>query len=206
VRNGLRAGVAGRLSRYLQVVSQAARSGRKRISSREISAYTGINATQVRRDLSSFGKFGKRGVGYDVARLREEIRALLDAGERRALVVVGAGRLGQALASSQLFSEHGLTIAGIFDVDPEKVGLRVGELTVSPRRELAGRVREQDVVAGVIAVPAGAAQGAADDLTEAGVKVLFNYSEALLDVPEEVDVHTLNPAVELLRALSSRSA
>ncbi|MGD0167067.1 MAG: redox-sensing transcriptional repressor Rex [Gaiellaceae bacterium] len=197
--------MATRLSRYLQVASRAAKQGSTRISSAQIAAYTGINATQVRRDLSSFGKFGKRGSGYEIDLLCESIRGILGVREEKPIVIVGAGRVGEALASSELFAGHEIEIAAIFDIDPEKIGRSQGGLIVSSAAELAADVRRRKVVAGVIAVPAEAAQSVADELVRAGVSVLFNYSEALLDVPENVVVQTLNPAVELLSRLSSQA-
>ncbi|HVM16309.1 MAG TPA: redox-sensing transcriptional repressor Rex, partial [Gaiellaceae bacterium] len=117
------------------------------------------------------------------------------------IALVGAGRLGQAIASSPIFGEHGINIAAVLDTDPEKVGRNVGSLPVSPYGELKRIVRENNIIVGVLAVPADAAQDAANDLIDAGVKIIFNYSEALLDVPPDVAVHTSNPAVELLYAL-----
>ena len=137
----LNVGVAARLSRYLQVLTQARKMGKTRISSQEIAEYTNINATQIRRDLSNFGKFGKRGVGYSIELLLDAIRKIL-----------------------RTQGQH-------------------------------------NVVVGVLAVPADGAQRAADDLVAAGVKIVFNYSEALLETPADVTVHTSNPAVELLYAL-----
>jgi redox-sensing transcriptional repressor len=199
----LTVGVAARLSRYLQVLTQARKMGKERISSQEISDYTNINATQIRRDLSAFGKFGKRGVGYSVDGLLGEIRRILRTQGQHNIALVGAGRLGEAIASSPIFAEHGINIAAIFDRDPEKVGRRVGhgEVTVEDYGSLAEAVREKNIVVGVLAVPADNAQAAADDLVDAGVRIIFNYSEALLDVPGDVAVHTSNPAVELLYAL-----
>jgi redox-sensing transcriptional repressor len=201
VTERLTVGVAARLSRYLQVLTQARKMGKERISSQEISEYTNINATQIRRDLSAFGKFGKRGVGYRTDALLEEIRQILRTQGQHNIALVGAGRLGGAIASSPIFAEHGITVAAILDNDPDKVGQRVGELTVSPIDDVAEIVRERNIVVGVIAVPADSAQDAADALIAAGAKIIFNYSEALLDVPADVTVHTSNPAVDLLYAL-----
>ena len=175
--------------------------GKERISSQEISDYTNINATQIRRDLSAFGKFGKRGVGYSVDGLLGEIRRILRTQGQHNIALVGAGRLGEAIASSPIFAEHGINIAAIFDRDPEKVGRMVGNAPVEDYRGLSDAVRERNIVVGVLAVPADSAQEAADDLVAAGVRIVFNYSEALLDVPSDVAVHTSNPAVELLHAL-----
>jgi redox-sensing transcriptional repressor len=197
----LTVGVAARLSRYLQVLTQARKMGKERISSQEMSDYTNINATQIRRDLSAFGKFGKRGVGYSVDGLLGEIRRILRTQGQHNIALVGAGRLGEAIASSPIFAEHGINIAAIFDRDPEKIHRRVGNVEVEDYLGLHDAVREKNIVVGVLAVPADSAQSAADDLVDAGVRIIFNYSEALLDVPSDVAVHTSNPAVELLYAL-----
>ena len=197
----LTVGVAARLSRYLQVLTQAKKMGKDRISSQEISDYTNINATQIRRDLSGFGKFGKRGVGYNIDSLLAEIRRILRTQGQHNIALVGAGRLGEAIASSPIFAEHGINIATVVDTDPEKVGRSLGGVTVSDYALLPKLVRDKNIVVGVLAVPAETAQGAADDLVDAGVRIIFNYSEALLDVPPEVTVHTSNPAVDLLHAL-----
>ncbi|HEY1369068.1 MAG TPA: redox-sensing transcriptional repressor Rex [Gaiellaceae bacterium] len=197
----LTVGVAARLSRYLQVLTQARKMGKDRISSQEISDYTNINATQIRRDLSAFGKFGKRGVGYNIDSLLGEIRKILRTQGQHNIALIGAGRLGQAIASSPIFAEHGINIAAIFDKDPEKVGRPVGNVGVTDYSQLAEMVREKNIIVGVLAVPAQSAQDAANDLVDSGVKIIFNYSEALLDVPSDVTVHTSNPAVELLYAL-----
>jgi redox-sensing transcriptional repressor len=201
VAERLTVGVAARLSRYLQVLTQARKMGKKRISSQEISDYTNINATQIRRDLSAFGKFGKRGVGYDTESLLGEIRKILRTQGQHNIALIGAGRLGQAIASSPIFAEHGINIAAVFDVDPDKVGRTVDGVVVSEFGRLGEIVHEKNIIVGVIAVPADSAQNAADSLVNAGVKIVFNYSEALLDVPQDVTVHTSNPAVELLYAL-----
>jgi redox-sensing transcriptional repressor len=194
-------GVAARLSRYLQVLTQARKMGRETISSQELSEYTHINPTQIRRDLSGFGKFGKRGVGYNVESLVGEIRKILRTAGQHNIALFGAGNLGQAIASSDIFADHGFQIVAMFDVEPAVVGKEVGNLRVRDFSELEEVVSEQEIVVGVLAVPAEAAQAVADRLVEAGVKIIFNYSEQLLRVPPEVTVHTSSPAVDLLYAL-----
>jgi len=194
-------GVAARLSRYLQVLTQAKKMGKDRISSQEIAAYTNINATQIRRDLSNFGRFGKRGVGYNIDSLLGEIRMILRTQGQHNIALVGAGRLGGAIGSSPIFAEHGITVAAVFDVDSAKAGRMIGSVPVSPLEQLDELVHERNIIVGVLAVPADAAQGAADALVAAGVKIIFNYSQALLTTPSDVQVHTSNPAVELLYAL-----
>jgi redox-sensing transcriptional repressor len=161
-------GVAARLSRYLQVLTQAKKMGKETISSQELSDYTHVNSTQIRRDLSGFGKFGKRGVGYNVDSLVSQIRKILRTAGQHNIALFGAGHLGQVVRHNS---------------------------------ELRSVVEEEEIVVGVLAVPTTAAQGLADDLVDAGVKIIFNYSESLLQVPPEVTVHTSSPAVDLLYAL-----
>ena len=197
----LTVGVAARLSRYLQVLTQAKKMGKDRISSQEIAEYTNINATQIRRDLSGFGKFGKRGVGYSIESLLAEIRKILRTQGQHNIALVGAGRLGEAIAGSPIFAEHGITISAIFDNDEAKVGQSIGRIAISPLSDLETICRERNIIVGVLAVPAEAGQAAADSVVRAGVKIVFNYSQALLTVPSDVQVHTSNPAVELLYAL-----
>jgi len=194
-------GVAARLSRYLQVLTQAKKMGKETISSQELSDYTHVNSTQIRRDLSGFGKFGKRGVGYNVESLVSQIRKILRTAGQHNIALLGAGHLGKAIASSDIFADHGFRVVAIFDVDPAKVGTRVGSHTVRHTGELYRLVEEEEIVVGVLAVPTDAAQGLADELVAAGVKIIFNYSESLLAVPPEVTVHTSSPAVDLLYAL-----
>jgi len=194
-------GVAARLSRYLQVLIQARKMGRDNISSQELSEYTHINSTQIRRDLSGFGKFGKRGVGYRIDYLIDEIRRIMRTAGHHNIALFGAGKLGQAIANSDIFDDHGFRIVSLFDVDPEMIGTQVGSLTVRDFAELEDAVKRDAIVVGVLAVPSAAAQEVTDGLVKAGVTVIFNYTEQLLQVPPEVTVHTSSPAVDLLYAL-----
>ena len=176
--------------------------GKDTISSQELADYTHVNSTQIRRDLSGFGKFGKRGVGYNVDSLVSQVRKILRTSGQHNIALFGAGRLGQAIAGSEIFGDHGFRVVALFDIDPRKIGKRVNEqLVVRPSSDLGQVVQEEEIVVGVIAVPTEAAQGVADELVKAGGKIIFNYSEALLLVPPEVTVHTSSPAVDLLYAL-----
>jgi redox-sensing transcriptional repressor len=194
-------GVAARLSRYLQVLTQARKMGKDTISSQELSDYTHINSTQIRRDLSGFGKFGKRGVGYNVESLVNEIRKILRTAGQHNIALFGAGHLGQAIASSDIFADHGFRIVAMFDVDPTVIGRQIGGLEVRPFDQIDEVVEREQVVVGVLAVPSAASQEVADRLVSSGVKIIFNYSERLLQVPPDVTVHTSSPAVDLLYAL-----
>jgi redox-sensing transcriptional repressor len=194
-------GVAARLSRYLQVLTQARKMGKETISSQELSEYTHVNSTQIRRDLSGFGKFGKRGVGYNVDSLVSQIRKILRTSGQHNIALFGAGHLGRAIASSDIFADHGFRVVAMFDADPSKVGEQINGVGVRHVDDLKQVVEDEDIVVGVLAVPTAAAQQLADQLVDAGVKIIFNYSEALLQVPPEVTVHTSSPAVDLLYAL-----
>src|ERR687883_2072348 len=126
-------GVAARLSRYLQVLTQARKMGKETISSQELSDYTHVNSTQIRRDLSGFGKFGKRGVGYNVDSLVSQIRKILRTTGKHNIALFGAGKLGQAIAGSDIFGDHGFRVVAIFDTDPKKLGRQIGDsLVVRP--------------------------------------------------------------------------
>ena len=194
-------GVAARLSRYLQVLTQARKMGKETISSQELADYTHVNSTQIRRDLSGFGKFGKRGVGYNVESLVSQIRKILRTSGQHNIALFGAGHLGTAIATSDIFADHGFRVVAVFDVDRGKVGSKIGPLTVRHNSALRDVVEDEEIVVAVLAVPSPAAQILADELAEAGVKIIFNYSDALLQVPPEVTVHTSSPAVDLLYAL-----
>ena len=137
----------------------------------------------------------------DRARYIEQIRKILRTSGTHNIALFGAGNLGQAIASSSVFGDHGFQISAIFDVSPERVGKKVGDLTIRHYDEFAEIAAREGIMVGVLAVPGEVAQQVADDLVAAGVKIIFNYSDALLSVPSDVTVHTSSPAVELLYAL-----
>ena len=198
----LTVGVAARLSRYLQVLTQAKKMGKDRISSQEIAEYTNINATQIRRDLS-----GVRQVRQARRRLRHRLAALrdpedpADAGpaqhrSRRR----GPPRRGDRSVADLRGARHHDRCRLRHATRPRSAG-RSAASRISALDDLDEIVRERSIVVGVLAVPAESAQDAADALVAAGVKIIFNYSQALIDTPSDVQVHTSNPAVELLYAL-----
>ena len=156
-------GVAARLSRYLQVLTQAKKMGKETISSQELSDYTHVNSTQIRRDLSGFGKFGKRGVGYNVESLVTQIRKILRTAGQHNIALLGAGHLGKAIASSDIFADHGFRVVAIFDVDEAKVGSKVGSQTVRHTSDLHQVVEDEEIVVGVLAVPTHASRCGRED-------------------------------------------
>ena len=173
-------GVAARLSRYLQVLTQAKKMGKETISSQELSDYTHVNSTQIRRDLSGFGKFGKRGVGYNVESLVSQIRKILRTAGQHNIALFGAGHLGKAIASSDIFADHGFRVVAIFDVDPRKVGDACRQPGGPPHRRAAPDRRGRGHRRRRARRPHRRRPGLADELVEAGVKIIFNYSESLL--------------------------
>src|ERR1700761_211055 len=170
-------GVAARLSRYLQVLIQARKMGKETISSQELADYTHVNSTQIRRDLSGFGKFGKRGVGYNVESLVNQIRKILHTSGQHNIALFGAGHLGTAIATSDIFADHGFRVVAVFDVDRGKLGEQIGPLSVRHNSDLRAVIDEEDIVVAVLAVPSAAAQRLAEELVDAGVKIIFNYSD-----------------------------
>ena len=192
--NRVGVGVAARLSRYLQVLTQAKKMGKDRISSQEIADYTNINATQIRRDLSNFGKFGKRGVGYSIDGLLGEIRKILRTQGQHNIALVGAGRLGQAIAGSSIFGEHGITIAAVFDTDETRSSARRSARSRSARTR-GSRTSSATRTSSSASSPFRPAppSRSPNDLVDAGVRIIFNYSEALLDVPPRRDRAHVEP-------------
>lgn len=194
-------GVAQRLSRYLDILAEAERRGSETMASKELSEHTGIHPTQVRRDLSKFGNFGKRGVGYDIEALVLAIRAIMATSGLGNIALIGAGGLGKSILDSEAFDNHPFRVAAVFDVDPRKIGTPLSGHEVRPLEDLEAAVDEIDIAIGALAVPASAAQEIADRLVGAGVEIVFNYTAAPVQAPADVTVHTADPAVEMLHAL-----
>ncbi len=186
-----------RLPVYHRSLLQLQTEGRPTVSSEQLADLAGVNAAKVRKDLSYFGSYGTRGVGYDVEQLLVEIRRELGLNHDWPCVIVGAGNLGSALAKFAGFSERGFSVVAIVDTDPEKVGQRLGDIVVHHEDELASLVEEHSVVIGIITTPPAAAQDAAETLNQAGVNSILNFAPTVLDVPSHVLVRDVDVAVEL---------
>ncbi|NTW28423.1 MAG: redox-sensing transcriptional repressor Rex [Coriobacteriia bacterium] len=194
-------GVIERLPSYLNVLLHLRNGGAQTVSSARLSTLTEVNAAQIRRDLAHFGQFGKRGVGYEITMLTDRIQRILGSDHEQQVAVVGAGHLGSAIVQYDGLRTHGFVVGALFDNDPEKVGTRVGGLTVIPVTELERVVSEKGIRFGVLAVPADFAQNTADRLCAAGVRAIVNYSTAFVTVPETVTLHNTDPVRELLHTL-----
>jgi len=182
-----------RLSHYYRVLEEVAAEGKRMISSHLLAEREGITSAQVRKDLSAFGSFGRRGLGYHVEHLRDEIRALLGLDRRWRACVVGAGHIGTALLGYRGFAEQGFDIVAAFDTDADRVGRTIGGLVVQPVSQLTQRAGFE---IGVIATPAGAAQQVADALVAAGVQGILNFAPRKLRVPEAVAVRAVDMTME----------
>lgn len=189
-----------RLSLYLRHLENCLAGGQTTISSRDLGTALGVTDAQVRKDLAYFGQFGHRGVGYNIERLIGRIRKILATDRIWDVALVGAGHLGTALMAYRGFAPKGFRIAAVFDVDPAKVGQPIPSLpgrAVQPMTELADTIRRMDIKIGIIAVPADAAQAAADQLAEAGVLGILNFAPVALSPKGKVLINSVDLAVQL---------
>ncbi|MGB9791768.1 MAG: redox-sensing transcriptional repressor Rex [Thermacetogeniaceae bacterium] len=186
-----------RLSLYLLFLEQAEQEGKTTVSSGEIAEGVGVSPAMVRKDLAYFGGFGTRGVGYNTCDLNQQIRRILGLNREWPVILVGAGKLGSALALYQGFSRRGFNIVGVFDNDPDRCGKRLGRVVVQPVDEMEDAIRRLDVKMAIIAVPADAAQEVADRLVRAGVKAILNFSPRVLNVPDDVIVRHVDFSLHL---------
>lgn len=189
--------VVRRLPLYLRALTSLAEANHLITSSQELSEMLGISSAQIRKDLSYFGEFGKQGMGYEVRYLRDQLRRILQADRHWDMVLVGAGDLGHAIANYGGFKRWGYKIVAIFDSDPAKVGLAMGELTIRDVAELEETLREQHVHIGIIAVPAPHAQAVAERMMRGGIRAILNYAPININLPPDVRVHAIDPVVGL---------
>ncbi len=186
-----------RLSLDLRALEELRNEGELTVSSGALASRSGTTAAQVRKDLSLFGSFGKRGLGYPVDPLVRELREILGLDRRWRVILVGAGRIGSALFEYPHFRERGFEIVAIVDDDPAKVGRRWRGIRIRPACELADAVARERVDLAILTVPASAAQRLAEALVAAGVRGILNFAPVQLRLPSEVAVQGVNMAVEL---------
>jgi redox-sensing transcriptional repressor len=186
-----------RLSLYLRFLEEFEEQGMETVSSEALASRGGTTSAQVRKDLSFFGSFGKRGLGYAVPELVRKLREILGLGRTYRVAMIGAGKIGSALVQYRGFRQRGFEVVAIFDTDPAKVGKAWNGLTVRDVRELDAELRRQAVDIAVIVTPADAAQPVADRVTALGVKAILNFAPVQLVVPDDVVVKTVNLALEL---------
>jgi redox-sensing transcriptional repressor len=186
-----------RLSLYLQYLEQTRDQGRTTVSSEELARRSGATSAQVRKDLSFFGSFGKRGMGYEVPALVTRLREILGLERAYRVVLVGAGKIGGALVHYEGFRRRGFEVLAIYDRDPKKIGSRSNGLVVRDVKQLEADLKKEPTDIAIVVTPGEAAQEVADRLVRAGVKALLNFAPIQLKVPRDVEVKTVNMAQEL---------
>jgi redox-sensing transcriptional repressor len=187
----------GRLSLYLRLLSDLEQEGQVTLSSEELARRCGTTAAQVRKDLSFFGTFGKRGMGYAVPELVAALRTILGLERSWRVALVGAGKIGTALLGYQDFRRQGFHIEAVFDADVRKAGQCHGGMLVRPDAELEQALVDEGIDIVIVAVPAEAAQAVVDRVVGAGVRAILNFAPTKIDVPAHVALKNVNMALEL---------
>lgn len=186
-----------RLSLYLRHLEDAEERGVETISSDDLARRGGTTSAQVRKDLSFFGSFGKRGLGYSVPELAGRLREIMGLGRTWRVAIIGAGKIGTALASYRGFQQRGFVIVGAYDTNPEKVGRALDGVVVRSMRDLAADVSRERPDIAILTVPGEDAQTVADQLVVAGIKAIMSFAPVQLQVPPDVALKTVNMAIEL---------
>jgi redox-sensing transcriptional repressor len=186
-----------RLSLYLSFLEEIEARGVQTTSSDDLARLGGTTSAQVRKDLSVFGSFGKRGLGYSVPELSSRLRQILGLEKQWRVCIIGAGKIGAALARYEGFAERGFQVAGVYDRDPSKVGTEWGDITVRPESDLEKDIASKRYEIAVLAVPADAAQKLVDRVVKAGIKGILSFAPVQLSVPHDVALRAVNMAMEL---------
>lgn len=187
-----------RLPIYLRGLMVSADQGREHISSQSLADFVGVDAWQIRKDLSYFGDFGTPGVGYNIEKLARGIKKTLRLDVIRRAVLVGAGDLGSALLTYPGFRMYGLDIVAAFDINPKKIGVVMNGIEIEDAGKI-GTLKEREISLAIVAVPRLVAQATVDSLVAAGVKGILNFAPCKLIAPRRVKVITLDIAMELAR-------
>ncbi len=192
--------VIGRLPIYLRELKRLAQEEDKiTTSSHELGKRLGISSAQIRKDLSHFGEFGKQGTGYHINYLIEKLQEILHLTRHWPVVLVGAGYLGHALANYAGFQPRGFHIKWVFDNNPDKIGAKIGDLTVQNITELKAIIIDENVKMAILSTPVSVVQEITDILVESGVKAILSYVPAHLDVPDDVQVSYSDPVMQMQR-------
>ena len=184
-----------RLSIYLSFLEEIQAEGVATTSSDDLAKLGGTTSAQVRKDLSFFGSFGKRGLGYSVPELAESLREILGLGKQWRVCIIGAGKIGAALARYAGFEERGFNVTGLYDSDPAKVGHHSGNIVIRDTRDLEKDVEAGKYDIGVITVPAENAQSIVDRLVKSGIKAILSFAPTQLSVPDDFELRTVNMAM-----------
>jgi redox-sensing transcriptional repressor len=186
-----------RLSVYLRCLNELAAADIKTISSDDLAKRFHLNSAQIRKDLAYFGEFGVRGVGYYVETLRDHLTKILGLNNKRRVGIIGAGRLGMALADYNGFTQSNFSVAALFDADEEKIGEKVGDVEIYDIKRFDEIVREKKIDLIVIAVPAQFAQSVLEQVTKAGIKAVLNFAPTPLKADEKIKLKTVDLTISL---------
>lgn len=168
----------------------------KVISSFKIAEMTGINSAQIRKDLTYFGEFGKRGVGYPVIDLGKELKKILGLDKKWPVIIAGAGNLGKALVKYKGFQKRGFIIKGIFDNNPSKIGKRLGHIFIYNIKEIKKFIQTENISIGIIVVQADSAQEVANKMVAGGIKAILNFAPVHIVLPPEIKIHNVDLSIE----------
>jgi redox-sensing transcriptional repressor len=182
---------------YLRYLEDLGTRGQQTASSDELAQLCGTTPAQVRKDLSFFGSFGKRGLGYPVHELTEQLRGILGLEHEWRVVIIGAGKIGAALANYRGFLQRGFRVVGVYDNDPDKIGQPWDGNVVRPMSDLVPDVKREQALIAVLAIPAEGAQEVVDVVVEAGIRAILNFAPAQIAVPPHVSLKSVNMAMEL---------
>lgn len=191
--------VIGRLPVYLRALAHLAATGQRVVASQDLAERLGMSSAQIRKDLSHFGEFGKQGMGYDVAYLRQQLRDILQVDRVWDMALVGAGDLGHAIAQYRGFEGRGFHITCVFDSNPQKIGRRLGQFEIQDVAQLPETLLALGIQIGIVAVPAGAAQQVVNLMVQGGVRAIINYAPITVMTPDAVRVQYIDPVVYLQR-------
>ncbi len=198
--------VIKRLPRYYRYLGEILDSGMERISSGELSSRMKVTASQIRQDLNHFGGFGQQGYGYNVKYLYDEIGKILGLDQVHNMIVVGGGNMGHALAKYAAFEKNGFKIKGIFDVNPDLIGKKIGNIQIYPTSQLREFVKNENIEIAALTLPKSAASEMTDILVSCGIKAIWNFAHTDLNVPKDVvveNVHLFDSLMRLSYNLSS---
>jgi len=186
-----------RMSIYLRCLNELASKGEKTVSSDGLAKQFHLNSAQIRKDLAYFGEFGVRGVGYYVDELREHLTKILGLNTEHCVAIIGAGRLGTALADYYGLTRTNFSVAALFDADPKKIGRKVGDLEIFDIKDFARIAKRDKIDVAVIAVPAPFAQSVLELVTRAGIKAVMNFAPIPLKVEGDVKMKTVDLTISL---------
>jgi redox-sensing transcriptional repressor len=186
-----------RLSIYLRCLNELRAEGAKTVSSDSLAKRFHLNSAQIRKDLACFGEFGVRGVGYYVEELRDQLQKILGLNKNHRVAIIGAGRLGMALADYYGFTQTNFDVVALFDSDPEKIGRKIGEIEIFDIKNFAKVVKRDKIDVAVIAVPAAFAQSVLEKITKAGIKAVMNFAPTPLRVDDDIKLKTIDLTISL---------